>query len=168
MKTLLMLFILYSNVSFAQNGAFNMGEMPIFCKPEQFEKQKCEVWLSSRMKQVTNSPEYKKHQEVEKLEQAKKHKQQEEDLKKSKCDDPYFTEEEQYFCRMKMYENVSSEDRLADCVMSMDSREITCGDRIYTLSGQVSNGSRLNNKANLPDNTRVHKPLIPGSKVNKQ
>lgn len=200
MKLILPFLILFSTVSFAQdNSAAQQGiaiveqmekeqeaqKLPDFCRStKKKDKVQCTEWMKANARFLEAS-DFAPSQEEEKdlsaafqgiaiVKQMELDEQKEQSAKKKSkkknCEDARLTEEEQYFCRMKQYEASSSEDRLLGCVMSMDAREITCGEKIYTLSGQVSNGSRFNQKLDLQqDSTRVQRLKSGGSsKAKKQ
>ncbi len=171
---------LEANARFQRASTANENpKLPEFCKStKKKDKVACERWMkaNARFQKSPSDPEEPDlaaaHQGIAIMRQMELDEAKEEASKPKKkqknCEDPRLTEEEQYFCRLKQYEVSSSEDRLVGCVMSMDSREITCGDKVYTLSGQVSNGSRINTKVDLESSSRPKKGQSGHSKANKQ
>lgn len=57
---------------------------------------------------------------------------------------------------------------LHHCEMSMDEKEITCGDRVYTLSGKGNNMARINSKIDLKDSSSPNSSSSFSKKVKHQ
>lgn len=132
-------------------------ELPEFCKStKKKDKMACENWMRINHR-FQKSPE-----EGSMLD----------DFKES-CADKKLSEEEKTQC-MEYAEYMShqpieeDDERLLGCTMSPDSSEITCGDKVYKLSGQVSNGSRINTKIDLKGSSKSQKGKSSNSKANKQ
>lgn len=132
-------------------------QLPAFCKStKKKDKMACENWMraNARFKQASEAPTML------------------DDFKES-CADKKLSEEEKTQC-MEYAEYMShqpieeDDERLLGCTMSPDSSEITCGDKVYKLSGQVSNSSRINTKVDLQGSSKSNKGKVSGSKAKKQ
>jgi hypothetical protein len=137
----------------AQDSAtcYNCGlsaEIPGFCSDSKSHNQiKCKVWIKHLVANLDESGS-------EKLPDTCKSENQKDLENCSRW--------------LKTYHNKKKVSALEGCEMSVDEKEITCGEKVYTLSGKVSNMARINSKLDLHDSSNQGQPLLRKHKAKEQ